>query len=71
MLKDRYQYLCHQVEAGRDAFVSHPITGEEGRVIDCILPTGHMVVAIPGHHKRCWDYRECDDLHHPKAGPAV
>jgi len=71
MKRDRFEHHCSEVEAGRDAFVSHPTTGEEGRVVGCSLKSGHMAVKTPENRDRCWDYSECEDLNRPKTGPMV
>lgn len=71
MNKDRFMHHCLDSEGGKDAFVSHPATGEEGRVVDCNLQTGHLVVQTAENQKRCWDYKACEDLKHPKTGPMV
>ncbi|PLX80870.1 MAG: hypothetical protein C0616_06565 [Desulfuromonas sp.] len=71
MRKDRYQHLCLETEAGNDSFVRHPATNEEGRVTECVMSTGHMVVQTNDNHTRCWDYHDCEDLDHPKSGPMV
>jgi len=71
MNKERYEHLCLEAEAGREAFATHPGTREEGMVTQCILQTGHLVVETPTGHKRCWDYRDCEELTHPKSGPMI
>jgi hypothetical protein len=71
MKKDRFEHHCLEAEAGNGAFVAHPSTGEEGMVIECSLKLGHVVVQTSDNQKRCWDYRECEDLVHPKSGPMV
>lgn len=71
MNKERFTYVCLEAEAGRDAFVRHPDSGEEGRVTSCIEKTGHVVVTRPDNETRCWDYRECNELKHTKIGPMI
>lgn len=71
MKKDRFEYLCMEAEAGRDAFVSHPGSKEEGLVTECHMKSGHMVVKTPKQQTRCWDFNECEDLQHPKSGPMI
>jgi len=71
MNKERYDFLCMEAEGGRDAFVTHPSTREEGMVTSCVMATGHMVVETPDGHKRCWDYQDCEELRHEKTGPMV
>jgi len=62
MNKDRFLHHCLEAEAGRDAFVAHPSSSEDGMVTECILKSGHFVVHTPDNETRCWDYRECEDL---------
>ncbi len=71
MKRDRFEHHCQEVESGRDAFVAHPNSGEEGLVIECSLNAGHLVVQTSDNQKRCWDFNECEDLNHPKSGPMV
>ncbi|SHI75450.1 hypothetical protein SAMN02745165_00771 [Malonomonas rubra DSM 5091] len=61
--------LCSAATAGNDAFVRHPITGEEGMIDSCSLKTNHFVVKTAAGRTRVWDYRECTDLERPKLGP--
>ncbi len=71
MNRYRYEHLCLEAEAGRDAYVTHPQTNEEGIVENCITKSDHLVVRTSDGRKRCWDYRECEDLDRPKSGPMV
>ena len=71
MNKQRYDSLCMMAEQGRDAFVTHPASGEEGLVTDCVAQTRHMIVETPEGEKRCWDYQECEELRHEKSGPMI
>ncbi len=71
MKKDRYLHHCLEAEAGRDTFVAHPSTKEEGIVVECSLKSGHIIVETSDHLRRCWDYRECTDLDHTKFGPMI
>lgn len=71
MNKDRYNYMCMEAESGRDAFVSHPTSHEEGIVTQCIPNTQHLVVKTPSGQNRCWDFHECEELHHRKSGPMI
>lgn len=71
MRKDRFTYLCMEAEAGRDAFVRHPDSNEEGLVTSCDLNAGRMMVQTPENQLRYWDFNECDDLRHPKSGPMI
>jgi len=71
MKKDRFEFLCSEAEAGRDAFVRHPGSNEEGMVTSCVMKSGHMVVETRNHQTRCWNFNECTDLMHPKSGPMI
>jgi len=71
MQKDRFEHLCLEAEAGRDAFVRHPFSNEEGMITRCIMKSGHMVVETRDQQTRCWDFNECEDLPHPKSGPMI
>lgn len=71
MDRNRFEHLCLEAEAGRDAFVRHPQSQEEGMISSCSLNTGQMVVHTREQETRCWDYQECEDLRHPKSGPMV
>jgi hypothetical protein len=62
MKKDTYLYLCQESEAGRDAFVLHPDTNEEGRVTSCVLNTDHVIVSAPDGSNHCWDFHECEEM---------
>jgi len=69
MNRSRYEHLCQEAEAGRDAYVSHPDSNEEGMIDSCLMKSDHLVVNTNTGEKKCWDYRECEDLHRPKIGP--
>ena len=56
MEKERFTYVCTQTEQGRDAFVRHPASGEEGRVLACA--NERLTVETAEGDKRTWDYRE-------------
>lgn len=71
MNKDRFDYVCMETEAGRDAFVSHPTTNEEGIVTQCMTDTEHLVVETATGLRRCWDFHECEELQHKKSGPMI
>lgn len=71
MRKERYEHLCSEAEAGRDAFVRHSQSSEEGLVTSCILQSNHVVVRTNDGQTRCWDYHECEDLRHAKSGPMI
>ena len=69
MQKSRFQHLCDEAQGGQDAFVRHPDSNEEGMVTGCVMKSGHMIVKTTEDQTRCWDYKECEDLEHPKPGP--
>lgn len=71
MNKDRFEHLCMETEAGRDAFVRHPDFKEEGMVIGCDLRGGVMLVKTAESQMRNWDFDECEDLRHPKSAPML
>lgn len=71
MNKNRYLHLCDSALAGEDAFVRHPVSNEEGVITSCVPQTGHVVVRTADDQARCWDYRECEELEHPKSGPMI
>ena len=62
MTKDTYLYMCHEANAGRDAFISHPDTNEEGRLTACVLTEDHMIVETAAGDTRHWDYHECEEM---------
>ena len=62
MTKDTFLYLCNKANAGEDAFVRHPATHEEGRVAACVLPSEHVIIETPEGSRRCWDFRECEEM---------
>jgi hypothetical protein len=71
MKRDRFEHLCLEAEAGRDAFIRHPDSNEEGLVTSCLMQTGHMVVKTTNRQTRCWDFKDCEDQLHPKTGPMI
>ena len=64
MKKDRFTFVCAESESGRDAFVAHPQSGEEGRVVSCSVD--HLVVKTTPGEDRCWDFRECEEMSRSK-----
>lgn len=60
MEKERYDYVCIQTEQGRDAFVRHPDSGEEGRVLNC--GDDKVEVETTAGQKRSWDYRDVEEI---------
>lgn len=71
MRRNMYEHICSEAEAGRDAFVRHPNSNEEGMVTSCIMKSDHMVVKTAEGQTRCWDYNECEELTHRKTGPML
>lgn len=71
MQRNRFEFLCAEAQSGRDAFIRHPDSNEEGMVKSCILKSDHMVVQTALGQTRCWDYHECNDLSHPKSSPMI
>ena len=60
MKKERFEYVCMQSEQGRDVFVIHPASGEEGQVISC--SDENVVFRNTGGEQRTWDYRELEEI---------
>lgn len=71
MRKERFEYLCKEAEAGRDAFVRNLKNHEEGMIAGCDLEGGRILVQTPDSEKRLWDFSDCDTLEHPKMGPML
>ncbi len=65
MEKERYDYVCVQTEQGRDAFVRHPPSGEEGRVLSC--SDEKVTVENTRGEQRTWNYREIEEISRSKA----
>lgn len=65
MEKDRFDYVCVQTEQGRDMFVKHAPSGEEGRVLSCI--EGQITVENTAGEKRTWPYGEVEEITRSKA----
>ena len=63
MIKDRYEFICMEIEAGRDAFAANPTSHEEGLVTQCLPDTNHLMIQTSNGAKRCWDYHECEELY--------
>ena len=61
MNKNTYEHLCSEARSGRDAFVRHPESNEEGIVTNCILQSNHLVVKTSHGETRCWDFGECEE----------
>lgn len=64
MKKERFDFVCQDAEAGIDAFVQHPSSMEEGRVISCSM--SHLLVETSAGANRCWDFSECEELSRSK-----
>ncbi len=64
MKRDRFIYVCQEAQSGNDAFVCHPITDEEGMVLNCSRE--HLAVKTNEGKRRCWDYHECNVMRHPR-----
>lgn len=64
MKKERFDFVCQDTEAGIDAFVSHPTSNEEGRVLEC--SRDHLVVETSDGKRRCWAFQECEELSRSK-----
>jgi hypothetical protein len=58
MERSRFEFVCMESEAGRDALVANH--GEHGLVARC--SGDHLLVTTPSGDVRCWDYRECVEL---------
>jgi len=71
MKRNEFKHLCSEADAGRDAFVRHSASNEEGLVTGCVLKSNHMVVKTAGGDTRCWDFNECEELSHRKTGPMI
>lgn len=62
MERKRFEYVCMESEAGRDAVViNHDV---HGLVDHCA--GDHLLVSTPEGDKHCWDYRECEELYRTK-----
>lgn len=64
MNRERFDYVCIQTEQGRDAFVRHPASGEEGRVLSC--GGEQIVVEKTDGEKRTWNYEEVEEISRDK-----
>jgi hypothetical protein len=64
MRKERFDFVRQDVEAGIDAFVAHPSTREEGRVLSC--SDDLMTVETSKGEKRRWDWHECEEMSRSK-----
>jgi len=71
MNRNTYNHLCSEAQSGRDTFVRHPDSHEEGMVTSCISQSQHLVVKTSQGETRCWDYNECEELIDLKSRPMV
>ncbi|MEJ2470832.1 MAG: hypothetical protein P8Y91_10090 [Desulfuromonadales bacterium] len=71
MNTSRYQYVCAEAKAGRDTFIRHTESGEEGRVSKCVTANDHVIVETPQGETRCWDYNACEEVIDPRSRPMV
>jgi hypothetical protein len=62
MERKRFEFVCVESEEGRDAEVLH---GKERGFVD-YCSADHLLVKTPEGEKRCWDYRECEELYRTK-----
>ena len=62
MKRENFESLCQAAEEGRDSFVGHPSSNEEGLLTSCIIETGVMLVKSQDQEPHAWNYRECEDL---------
>lgn len=62
MNRKTYEHLCSEARSGRDAFVRHPQSNEEGFVTNCIMQSKHIVVETAQGETRCWDFGECEEV---------
>jgi len=69
MKKEEFLHHCQEAKAGRDTFVAHPPSKEEGSAMECNIKKSHLIVQTADNHRHCWDYREREDLSHSKSGP--
>lgn len=59
MERGRFDFVCMESEAGRDAVV---INGKEHGMVDRCAGE-HLLVKTPEGKSRCWDYHDCDELY--------
>ncbi|PLX98028.1 MAG: hypothetical protein C0624_14940 [Desulfuromonas sp.] len=70
MNRETFTHICLESEAGRDSYVTHPSSNEEGVVTNCSINNDHLVVRTNDGHSRCWDYHHCEELRPSlKSGP--
>jgi hypothetical protein len=61
MERKRFDFVCMESEAGRDALVTHSTSKEHGLVDRCAGE--HLLVKTPTGEARCWDFRDCEELY--------
>jgi len=59
MERNRFDFVCMESEAGRDIEVLRE--QERGFVDHC--SGEHLLVNTPEGEKRCWDFRECEEMY--------
>jgi len=69
MKRSRFQYLCQEAEAGRDAFVRHGSSHEDGIIMRCDLVHEYAFVKTAKNEERSWFRSECEDIPRAKSGP--
>jgi hypothetical protein len=62
MERKRFEFVCAESEEGRDAGVIH---GREYGLVDRCSGE-HLLVKTPEGKRRCWDFRECEELYRTK-----
>jgi len=60
MDRERFQYVCMESEAGRDAFVTNNKNGQDGIVQSCQLD--HVIVKTTDGKDGCWDFHDCTEI---------
>lgn len=60
MEKERYDYVCVQTEQGREIFVRHAASGEEGQALSC--EAGRVTVKNTSGQERTWPYAELEEI---------
>ena len=62
MERKRFDFVCMESEEGRDVEIRH---GKERGFVDHCAGE-HLLVKTTEGEKRCWDFRECDELYRTK-----
>ena len=71
MKDSNYKHLCSEAKAGRDVFVRHTNSNEEGQVTDCVLQSRHVIVKTAKGEERSWDANECEEVIDLNSRPMV